>query len=457
VERLADALDFAYALGLVKYASPGHLSHAPFTLYPAPIDPASHGRMAALTAPSNQLAFRVARDDAFLRDSLEEAAAVDEFTAWLMALSREVPAGSTQSAELLISRNDFFRQQLGAGDASASGKIVLRQVEFNAIAASYPGLSGLTHLLHAALWPERRERLASNDPLTGLCSGLVAGFRHFGIPGACVVMAVQPGETNVFDQRLIELALAREGIPLRRLSFAEIASAGTLREGHLAVHGQVCALAYLRAGYAPDDLASPESRRGRTLLEHSDAIVVPRIAMQLSGTKKVQQVLGDPKTLGRFVDPTTARELLDTFAGIWSTEESIASTGGQPAWRAAMADPSRFVLKPQREGGGNNFYDEDIPRVLGAASARERAGYILMERIRPVAHDTELVREGVARRGTCVSEIGRFGVLLADRDKLLINQDVGYLVRTREQHLKEGGVSAGFGHLDSLELAPSAA
>jgi glutathione synthetase len=451
VDRVADAVDLAYALGLVKYAAPGRLSHAPFALTPAPIDPASHARLEALTPASALLALRVARDGGFLHEALAEAALADEFTAWLLALSRKIPPGSAQPLELLISRNDFF-----CARPAPEAAVVPRQVEFNAIAASYPGLAGLTHALHGALWPERRPWLAANDPLPGVCAALADAFRRYGRPDASALMVVQPNETNVFDQRLVELGLAREGIALRRVTLEELAAEGRLREGRLVVAGKVCALAYLRAGYAPADLASPAARQGRTLLEHSDAVVVPRVAVQLAGTKKVQQLLSDPRTIGRYLDAETAPRLRETFAGLYGPEDPIPTPAGElPAWRAALAAPQRYVLKPQREGGGNNFYDEDIPRVLGSATARERAGYILMERIRPIAHDTVLVREGVARQVTCVSEIGRFGVLLAEGEAIRINQDVGYLVRTREQHLREGGISAGFGHLDSLELEPA--
>ncbi|HEX7926562.1 MAG TPA: glutathione synthase, partial [bacterium] len=70
----------------------------------------------------------------------------------------------------------------------------------------------------------------------------------------------------------------------------------------------------------------------------------------------------------------------------------------------------------------------------------------------PRTHPTWLVREGHAEQATCVSEIGRFGTLLANGPTLLHNRDAGYLVRTRPAHLHEGGVSAGFGFLDSLIL-----
>jgi len=51
---------------------------------------------------------------------------------------------------------------------------------------------------------------------------------------------------------------------------------------------------------------------------------------------------------------------------------------------AAAAAPDDFVLKPQREGGGNNLYGAEL-----AARLRGRGGlaaFILMQRIRPPVH-----------------------------------------------------------------------
>ena len=49
--------------------------------------------------------------------------------------------------------------------------------------------------------------------------------------------------------------------------------------------------------------------------------------------------------------------------------------------RTALASPERFVLKPQREGGGNNVYGADIRPVLERIQhSRERTAYILMDR-----------------------------------------------------------------------------
>jgi glutathione synthase len=110
------------------------------------------------------------------------------------------------------------------------------------------------------------------------------------------------------------------------------------------------------------------------------------------------------------------------------------------------------VLKPQREGGGHNFFDEALVARLNALQPEEEAAYILMERIRPARHAALLVRDGTAREVEAVSEIGRFGVVLVQDGQWLRNEDAGYLVRSKAHDTAEGGVSAGFGYLDSLLL-----
>lgn len=47
----------------------------------------------------------------------------------------------------------------------------------------------------------------------------------------------------------------------------------------------------------------------------------------------------------------------------------------------AVASPDRFVLKPQREGGGNNLYGEALKAKL--QEGQGLAAYILMQRLFP--------------------------------------------------------------------------
>ena len=67
-------------------------------------------------------------------------------------------------------------------------------------------------------------------------------------------------------------------------------------------------------------------------------------------------------------------------AGLWSLED-LDDPETARVLQQAQEQPDLFVLKPQREGGGNNLYGEEILEKL-----RQRKGlaaYILMQRIRP--------------------------------------------------------------------------
>ena len=54
---------------------------------------------------------------------------------------------------------------------------------------------------------------------------------------------------------------------------------------------------------------------------------------------------------------------------------------GEKNYEKALSNPENFVLKPQREGGGNNIYGEDIkPFLENIKDNDERNAYILMDR-----------------------------------------------------------------------------
>lgn len=446
--RAEEAVDFALAHGLLKIAPGGHLAHAPFALSPSPIPPALHERILALTAPFNRLAHAVSRDSAFLEAALEPAARSDGFTARLLALARE--GAGAQPLHLGIIRGDYFIHQPAPGLPAD-----IRQVELNTISASYPGLSALVNRLHRHLLGSGAggENLVRNDPLPPIADAIAEACSRYGHPSAVVAMVVQSGEANRFDQRLLEFALAERGWITRRWSLEEIATRGKLRQGHLVVDGETAAVTYFRAGYGPEDYRSEDDFKARALIEAASTIAVPGLNAQLAGAKKVQQLLTAPATLRHFLPEAEARLVESSFAAQFDLEQPTGPSGdGAPAWKMALEQPGRFVLKPQREGGGHNFFGEALRDKLASLSAGERSAFVLMERLFPPAHDTILVKEGQLQDASAVSEIGRFGAFLADGDEVLINADAGYLVRTKARDTSEGGVSAGFGFLDSLLL-----
>ena len=142
-----------------------------------------------------------------------------------------------------------------------------------------------------------------------------------------------------------------------------------------------------------------------------------------------------------------------------------SSSAAGRAGRALATDAAhaaRFVLKPQREGGGNNVYRGAIPGFLARLPESSWGAYILMEMMEPPLQRNAVLRAGRVQAGGVVCELGVYGVCMwrhggdgagsADRGEVLVNEEAGYLLRTKGDASDEGGVAAGFGAVDSCVL-----
>lgn len=109
-------------------------------------------------------------------------------------------------------------------------------------------------------------------------------------------------------------------------------------------------------------------------------------------------------------------------------------------------------MKPQREGGGNNLYGEEMRQALKDLSPDELETYIIMSRIVPKPVQAILVRNGQAIRGSCVNELGMYGTCLFDNNKEIFNTHAGHLLRTKLSETQEGGVATGYAVLSSPDL-----
>lgn len=104
---------------------------------------------------------------------------------------------------------------------------------------------------------------------------------------------------------------------------------------------------------------------------------------------------------------------------------------------------------------GNNIYGDNVRETLirlQQQGTEELAAYILMQRIFPTASLAFLVREGVWHQDNAISELGIYGAYLRNKDKVIMNDQCGYLMRTKVSSSNEGGVAAGFAVLDSIYL-----
>lgn len=365
---------------------------------------------------------------------------------------------------------------------SSSG---LKQVEFNTIASSFGGLSSQVSALHRYLltidaYPSSATSIITADALrkskstTSLAQGLAVAHKAYGASYSkrplCVLFIVQDPERNVFDQRHLEYALLKDSdIRSFRLPFHRTLADTKLDNDKTLLYTppnspsttyEVTTL-YFRAGYTPDDYPKAEDWDARLHLERSRAIKCPSVLTHLAGCKKVQQVLATPHSphLKRFLpDDSVASRVLATFAPIYPLDQSEA---GKEAKELATNPESavRYVLKPQREGGGNNVYRKAIPQFLKDLPETHWPAHILMEMIEPPPLRNVIIRNGEIQRGGVIGELGVYGVCLwrnrsgeSGRGEILENWEAGYLLRTKGDQSEEGGVAAGFGAVDSCCL-----
>ncbi|KFQ29428.1 Glutathione synthetase, partial [Merops nubicus] len=270
---------------------------------------------------------------------------------------------------------------------------------------------------------------------------------------AVVMFLVEEVQRNIFDQRCVENELWNRNIRVIRRRFRDVFEQGSLDEARrLFMDGQEVAVVYYREGYVPENY-NEQNWEARLLLERSRAVKCPNIATQLAGTKKVQQELSRPGTLEMLLpgQAEAVARIRATFAGLYSLD---MGEEGDRMVAEAVADPDRFVLKPQREGGGNNLYGEELRQVLERIrDSPERTSYILMEKIKPQPVVNYLLRAHTpVEASKCISELGIFGVYVRQGEELVMNRAAGHLLRTKAIEHADGGVAAGVAVLDTPYL-----
>ncbi|KAK4596045.1 hypothetical protein RGQ29_014215 [Quercus rubra] len=426
------------------------LVHAPFALLPVPF-PESHWTQACELAPIfSELVDRVSLDGKFLQDSLSRTKKADSFTSRLLDIhSKMLEINKKEEIRLGLHRSDYMLDE--------KTKLLL-QIELNTISSSFPGLSCLVNELQRSLLNQHGEdlgldpkRIPSNSAVSHFVEAFAKAWNEYNNPRAVVMFVVQAEERNMYDQHWLSAVLnERHNIKTIRKTLAEIDAEGELLpDGTLLVGGKAIAVVYFRAGYAPNDYPSESEWRARLLMEQSSAIKCPSISYHLAGTKKIQQELAKPNVLERFLDnKEDIAKLRECFAGLWSLDDSDIV-------EKAIEKPELFVMKPQREGGGNNIYGVDVRETLQRLQKEGtdgNAAYILMQRIFPTVFPTFLMRDGICHKDHAISELGIYGAYLRNKDKVIMNDQCGFLMRTKISSSDEGGVAAGFAVLDSIYL-----
>ncbi|KAF1793688.1 Pre-ATP-grasp domain [Phytophthora cactorum] len=416
-------------------------THIPLCLLPMQFPRAQFEHGVKLSPIYGRLVDRVSRDVDWLHRCVQSVVAEDAFTARLLELSKLVQQeGVQQKAYLGIHRSDYMLHEPQADVAGDSQRLL--QVELNTISSSFACISSLVSGMHSFLVSrlgaeipalekhygipstEYCNSLPQNDAITELPDALAAAHKQYGAKDAVVMFVVQPNEANAIDQRWLEYNLwEHHGIRVLRRTMAEVDARGKLveRDGKrtLVIDEREVSVAYFRSAYTPNDYPTEHEWAGRTLIERS---ACPACG---SSSLHVQE---------------EAKALETSFAGLYGLEKDSATI--EDVKKMAIANPRSFVLKPQREGGGNNLYGDEVASAIQKMSPAELESYILMERIFPKENPAVLLRNSLTSSGPTISELGMFITSLFDGEgNEIVNKHAGHLLRTKLSGTDEGGVA----------------
>ncbi|KAE8453885.1 hypothetical protein EG329_007661 [Mollisiaceae sp. DMI_Dod_QoI] len=444
----------------------------------------------------NKLYAAVTQDEEWLYETLKDLIDVEPLANKLWSIHQEVKQeGYLQDLTLGIFRSDYM---LHMENQDKSNKMELKQVEFNTVTCA-GGVHGnkisdmhqQLHLNRSGLYQQIRDStpgIAStiqldsssfpqNSTLRALALGLAFAHKTYGpatsrVDGkqTCILFIVQPNNFNIADERPIEYALWDESIPTFRVTFGyEVLSQTVLTPNGELIYSppgrsisMEVSVVYFRAGFEVHEY-DDTGHMARFQLERSKAIKCPSLLSHLTTFKKVQQALTLPRALDRFLNPDEAAIISKTFAPQYPLDSSKLGNHA----RKLATDPKtamNHILKPSLEGGGHNFYGDDIITYLKTTPKEMWQQYILMEKITPPLVKNFLMSPRGIYEGPVISELGVFGICLwkgcsgedGKRKPDMVEEfEPCWSFKTKDASVNEISVVKGYGCFDSPALVDS--
>lgn len=451
----SDAKEYALTIGLCSRLLNSNnddlVQSVKFTLFPSPFPKKWFTFAQSIQRNYNLLYHRISYDDQFLTESLQEIIKVDDFTRNLFNIYLKVRDDKkAQKISLGIFRSDYMLQ---------NNPQSLKQIEMNTISVSCKGLVSRLNDLHRYILnhyvPNLIKYLPDPQSDQDLAIGLIKAWELYDNKEAIILMVTQDRPVTICDQKSVQIAIyrMRPEIKVVRKSFANLSNELKMNsENQIFVNEKEVAIVYYRTAYAPRDYKLASYWKIRETLELSTAIKCPSIRYQLAGVKKIQQILTNYDQLKKFLNSNEQLdEIFSTFVKIYHLKDNKE---GRYAVQTGLQNPESYVLKPQREGGGNNYFGKDLVSKINEITVdQERNAYILMELIKPTPVYNYLIspNESISgkEREQIISELGIFGTIIGDDQKVYYNSESGYLLRSKNLSANEGCVSMGLGTIDS--------
>jgi glutathione synthase len=153
--------------------------------------------------------------------------------------------------------------------------------------------------------------------------------------------------------------------------------------------------------------------------------------------------MSKPTVARKYLTEAEAQRILGSLVATWEFD-SLSEEQSRAVAEMYRRNPESYVLKPNGEGGCNNFFGEAGARLLCSLSFQQRKQYVLQEIIPPIYEENEIM-VGLNRvvRTSCKYELGRYGVISEVQGQLRRNETHGYLVKSHARGFNEVSITKG--------------
>ncbi|KAL3109848.1 hypothetical protein niasHT_011151 [Heterodera trifolii] len=439
---------------------------APFSLFPSPFPRHVFEDALAVQKALNLLYFRVATDIDFLERAYSDLIKTDENFRNTMDVLRTVrEEGIRQPITVMYQRADYMLNFVGGQD-EAEPNYEIKQLEVNCGSVAGTSLdrrtAQLNHvMLQRAGFHPAPEDLPENWPDKAQIESIKMAWEAYNKSEAIVVILINSVSETIFDAHFFETELDRLSngrIKVERITLNDCVHRCKLDENFaLRLDGREVAVVksrYSVLGLRASGTELKLLKNFRLMIERSLAIKIPSAFIGFSCSKKVQQLLAQPGELEHFFpeesDAEMVKAIRKTFAGMWSLENTDENT--EQKIKDAINHPENYVLKSNMECGGNNYFDEEIPKKLTGITPTERSFHILMQKLRPMSIKNVMVHPNTKPKiNDMVSELAVYGVLIGNMTTRTVSHNVqqGHLLKTKLATANEGGISTGSAVHDS--------
>ena len=455
---LQEMIMYLYTNGLIMKSNKGGVTHIPIMLTPSPIPKNLYEKIFFYQIAFNKIINKLSNDQKFLEEILTPISETDSFVKKNLDISKKlIDYEHKQKIKLGIFRNDYLFDK---------NQNFLFFTEYNTIASSMGTFSDKIkkfYLYFSTKYPEIFKKYSGKEIPTGSFDNIekFADSMHEAIKLAfpqqykesIIIFVIQKNEINIFDQYSLSDELYNKyKISSIRMTLEEIKAKCVQDEnGNLTLDGQLISLFYFRAGYTEKDYPNEESWQGRELIELSTAIKVPDINTFLTTFKIFQYELSKPKILMHYCHTELIiNDIIRFFGGIYNIKD-MSPEEIKDLFNKIKTEPNKYILKPMKEGGGNNITGDKLKELIpeeGAEISDLIKNSVIVDKIESFEHEGLGIRDEKIKLQNSISEFSIYGIILTNENTIINNKSVSFLVRTKESNSVEGGIIEGAGSID---------